>query len=217
LVVTETSYPVLIPGVDLLNHARAHAVTWEVSPLSSGLSLALKQHLPTSQAAELFNNYGPKSNASLILGYGFALENNPDDTITLKMGGTSTSHEVGRSSTGADTLWTDLRHVVLQSIQEEGQQRQGDDNQDLALTFDVDLQTAEVLSEMVETLLERIPSAREMPTSRVRQDVLTMWKWYVRGQRDILEDLLRWTRRKEKEVLAAAKEVGIQFEAEDDE
>jgi hypothetical protein len=34
----------------------------------------------------VFNNYGPKSNEELLLGYGFTLPNNPDDVVTLKLG-----------------------------------------------------------------------------------------------------------------------------------
>ena len=53
-------------------------------------ALALVLHTPTSRGHELLNNYGPKPNAELILGYGFALPHNPDDTIVLRLGGAGT-------------------------------------------------------------------------------------------------------------------------------
>ena len=36
--------------------------------------------------AEVFNNYGAKPNDELLLGYGFVLEDNPEDFVSLKMG-----------------------------------------------------------------------------------------------------------------------------------
>jgi hypothetical protein len=35
---------------------------------------------------QVFNNYGPKSNEELLLGYGFTLSPNPDDVVALKLG-----------------------------------------------------------------------------------------------------------------------------------
>jgi hypothetical protein len=35
----------------------------------------------------VFNNYGPKSNEELLLSYGFVIENNPDDTVILRLAG----------------------------------------------------------------------------------------------------------------------------------
>lgn len=46
----------------------------------------------------MFNNYGPKPNSELLLGYGFVLPNNPEDTIVLKLGGSEKRHEIGRDA-----------------------------------------------------------------------------------------------------------------------
>lgn len=40
----------------------------------------------TYTGAEVFNNYGAKPNDELLLGYGFVLEDNPEDFVSLKMG-----------------------------------------------------------------------------------------------------------------------------------
>ena len=39
----------------------------------------------STQDQELFSNYGALSNEVLMYAYGFALENNPFDTVTLKL------------------------------------------------------------------------------------------------------------------------------------
>jgi hypothetical protein len=38
------------------------------------------------EGEQVFNNYGPKSNEELLLGYGFTLPHNPDDVVALKLG-----------------------------------------------------------------------------------------------------------------------------------
>lgn len=37
----------------------------------------------------MFNNYGARGNEALLLGYGFVVEANPDDTLVLQLGGMS--------------------------------------------------------------------------------------------------------------------------------
>ncbi|KAJ9102029.1 hypothetical protein QFC19_004955 [Naganishia cerealis] len=103
---TPTSYPVLIPGLDTLNHRRNQAVTWISSALSTGVSpdaqdgnshpsaehgkeercvgLVVRTEVVANE--QVFNNYGPKGNEELILGYGFSITENPDDTLALKLG-----------------------------------------------------------------------------------------------------------------------------------
>ena len=73
--VTPASYPVLIPGLDTLNHRRNQAVTWvSVAPSESGdstertVGLVLRTDVPANE--QVFNNYGPKGtllNRSCVL------------------------------------------------------------------------------------------------------------------------------------------------------
>lgn len=59
LVATPSSFPVLLPGIDALNHKRGQAVTWVVDGAgSSGPAIGLVVHTPTPAGAEIFNNYG---------------------------------------------------------------------------------------------------------------------------------------------------------------
>ncbi|KDQ54521.1 hypothetical protein JAAARDRAFT_38195 [Jaapia argillacea MUCL 33604] len=145
LQITRDSYPVLLPGIDALNHLRGQPVSWVVSypptpeptppsqsdednddsdsdstptPTQTSFSpsqiafpsssppttptISLVIHTPTPSGSELFNNYGPKPNAELILGYGFSVEGNADDTIVLRIGGSEKRWEVGRARKVAD-------------------------------------------------------------------------------------------------------------------
>ena len=68
--VTPTSYPVLIPGLDTLNHRRNQAVTWVsvASPESDTdtkrtVGLVLRADVPANE--QVFNNYGPTGTVRL--------------------------------------------------------------------------------------------------------------------------------------------------------
>ncbi|KAL8711254.1 MAG: hypothetical protein Q9225_007157 [Loekoesia sp. 1 TL-2023] len=74
--------PVLLPGLDLLNHNPTAKVTWqwteEACCIATDVALA--------SGDEIFNNYAPKSNEELILGYGFGLFRNSSDHCNLALG-----------------------------------------------------------------------------------------------------------------------------------
>lgn len=75
------SYEVmLLPVIDLLNHKPNSKVEW-----SSSSNKDFKLTILDSKTDELFNNYGPKGNAELLLGYGFVLENNEVDSLQLSL------------------------------------------------------------------------------------------------------------------------------------
>lgn len=100
----EESYPVLLPGLDLLNRAlsegpltadkRGQAITWLSSKIAApaaptGAVGAISFISPGQAAGEVFNNYGARGNEALLLGYGFVVRENPDDTLVLQLGGMS--------------------------------------------------------------------------------------------------------------------------------
>ena len=169
-----TTKPVLLPGIDALNHARAKSVSWVVSypeVSNTGIdsaTISLVLHTPTPQGEELLNNYGPKPNSEFILGYGFSLPNNVDDTIVLKVGGIDGKRwEVGRSARGIDGLWSE----ILASIK-------GDP--DSPSTYEDYLDAAGALSEMVQTFLDRLPAEKNHHND-IRPEVTLMWRDYVEG------------------------------------
>jgi hypothetical protein len=70
--------------VDILNHSVTAKVEWDFKPHKSFTLRCLES--PKFKAnEELFNNYAPKQNDELLLGYGFCLENNPIEQFALKL------------------------------------------------------------------------------------------------------------------------------------
>ncbi|KAF3034610.1 hypothetical protein E8E12_005384 [Didymella heteroderae] len=76
--------PVLFPVVDILNHSVTAKVEWDFKPHHS-FTLRCLDSSNFAINEELFNNYAPKQNDELLLGYGFCLENNPIEQFALKL------------------------------------------------------------------------------------------------------------------------------------
>ena len=180
------SDPVLLPGVDTLNHARGQPVSWisqTAPPPSASESdkaqfvprLTIVLRVPTPAGQELFNNYGPKPNAEFLLGYGFTLPNNPDDTILLKIGGSASTNRftVGREAKGADALWKELLRAVRPG--EEVDVDHVDDYEHL-------LDASGALQDMVDALLVKLPKMGDARGKEsIRPQVATMFEHYVEG------------------------------------
>ncbi|CDO70432.1 hypothetical protein BN946_scf184999.g73 [Trametes cinnabarina] len=193
---TPSSYPVLLPGIDALNHARGHPVSWVVNSTNTSTaasaepSISLVIHTPTPRGSELLNNYGPKPNSELILGYGFSLSKNPDDTIVLKIGGpsaasASSSHsgsrsspgkwEVGRGARGAEPVWEAVLSAVrAQDGDEEDEDVEGDSIED-------ELCAADMLAEMAQSLYDRLPPFPPANSAGMRPEVVEMLEHYLEG------------------------------------
>ena len=71
--------PALMPGLDALNHSSDAEVEWEFS----SEHYAIKTKASLQPKCEVFNHYGPKGNAELMIGYGFCIENNGNDWFGL--------------------------------------------------------------------------------------------------------------------------------------
>lgn len=193
---SKDSYPVLLPGVDSFNHERGRPVSWVIDPLptagSNGglgerLGLSLVVHSWTRYGEELLNNYGAKPNSELILGYGFSLEGNPDDTIVLSIGGGPTAPasnsedtnrwEVGRNARGVEGVWRYVSDAISSSLQPEAEQS-------TATGFEDQLDAASMLSEMCKLYLGRLPQISEFSgasATKARPDVLAMLSHYIEG------------------------------------
>ena len=77
-------FPVLFPGLDAANHDHNAKVEWTYDPDQFSLTLA-ESGTGVEAGNEVFNNYGPKGNGELLLGYGFCIPNNPNDTVAMTL------------------------------------------------------------------------------------------------------------------------------------
>ncbi|KAI0050238.1 SET domain-containing protein [Auriscalpium vulgare] len=213
LLVSKDSYPVLLPGIDSLNHARAQPVSWIVDYPSDSAdgpepTIALVSHAAIPAHSEIFNNYGPKPNSELILGYGFAIPDNPDDTIVLKIGGASSGSgkdwEVGREAKGIEGLWQEILDAVYS--QPQGDDETLEDNADPPPEWSLILDAADMLNSMSSTLLSRLPEPST--EGNLRPDVALMIEQYVAGQRDILLAIIDFAGEKEAEGISSARREG---------
>ncbi|KZV95775.1 SET domain-containing protein [Exidia glandulosa HHB12029] len=202
LVATPDSHPVLLPLIDSLNHARAHPVSWSVSSPSHESDISIVQHQATPAGSEVFNNYGPKPNAELILGYGFALPNNPDDTLVLKLSGAAERREIGRDGRNVDAVWEDI--CTAMGVEDE------DEETRLGIEYDA----VKMLGDMLRGRLEALPILPEQPTPGVRGDVLDMLRHYVDGQRDVVRDAIQWAEEKAIELERLGGDIGLDLRAE---
>ena len=79
----DLDFPVLFPGLDAANHNHDAKVDWAFDPGRFGIATAGDERIEAG--SEVFNNYGPKGNGELLLGYGFCSPNNPHDTVALAL------------------------------------------------------------------------------------------------------------------------------------
>ncbi|CAE7208282.1 unnamed protein product [Rhizoctonia solani] len=209
---SKLSHAVLLPGIDSLNHKRATPVSWVANvsePLnSSTLDLLIHETVPTG--AECFNNYGPKPNSELILGYGFALPLNPDDTILLSLAtsdtGKSSMVEIGRGAKNAERLW----ELVVAKISElDGEEPLSD--------WEVELEAAETIMGLTEQRMDRLPDVTKAGGINARQSVLEMIEYYLEGQRSILMSLIQWAQAKRLEARDKALAEGIELVLDEEE
>ncbi|KDQ15519.1 hypothetical protein BOTBODRAFT_31834 [Botryobasidium botryosum FD-172 SS1] len=213
---SDSSHPVLLPIVDSLNHARGHQVSWVVSPIqktefapgdhvSKNLQINLIIRSPTAAREQLFNNYGPKPNAELLLAYGFVIPDNPDDTIVLKLGGSDKRWEVGREAKGIEGVWDEVKSRLSQDAESE-------EEEGWAVSLDV----AEMLEEMVWQLVKALPKLEERNQEGVRSEVALMVRIYVKGQMEILTSILEYAARRKEEAIEEARQSGVELDVLDE-
>ncbi|KAG2126885.1 uncharacterized protein EDB93DRAFT_245824 [Suillus bovinus] len=206
---TPSTYPFMLPGVDILNHSRGQPVSWCTSyPEGSteerdgSATISIISHTTTPVGEEVFNNYGLKANDELILGYGFSLPQNPDDKITLQLGGSPHKWAIGRLASGAEGLWNEVRQLVAETPEEIG--------------YEDDLEAAQLLLEMVQKKYDVLPDLLDENAAAIRPAVRLMLKHYLEGQRDILNSLKIHFKERQEAAVAAAKDEGIELVFDDE-
>ena len=68
---------VMFPLYDMLDHRPGHRITWE----AGGGSIRFLCVDGIRAGEQIYNNYGPKGNQELLFTYGFAIEDNPLDSV----------------------------------------------------------------------------------------------------------------------------------------
>ena len=86
----------LVPLLDILNHNPDRE--WLKFDVSNGC-LNVICNYDIKEGSEIFSNYGSLSNEMLLFAYGFCLENNEDDAMTLQMMGIDSSPGERRNTT----------------------------------------------------------------------------------------------------------------------
>jgi hypothetical protein len=136
---------------------------------------------------EVFNNYGPKPNDELLLGYGFVLPNNPDDTLLLKLPGNERRFKVGRGATGeVEAVWGEIGRRLQEEFASDG------DDLDV-MQAELELEIGQILPEMLQTLRQNLPVITDTETNTggidpsrsgtgIRPQVRVMISEYVKGQ-----------------------------------
>ncbi|CAG7848387.1 SubName: Full=Uncharacterized protein {ECO:0000313/EMBL:CCA72828.1} [Serendipita indica DSM 11827] len=209
--------PVLIPLVDAFNHERAKPVSWSIDqPNSKPTCLSLIFHTPSPSGSELYNNYGAKPNDELLLGYGFTIPDNPDDTLLLKLPGSEQRFKIAKGASGESmAVWYEIGRRLQQDFATDG------DDLDVMMT-ELELEIGQILPEMIRNLRSKLPAIVDRdprePLPGVRTDVYAMIRQYVKGQWEILEDLLEFANKRLEAALRRAEELGIDvsLEPEDD-
>lgn len=78
------TFPILFPVIDILNHSPTARVEWDFHPLQD-FTLKILSHEEIQPGDEIYNNYAPKQNDELLLGYGFCVPDNPVEQFAIKM------------------------------------------------------------------------------------------------------------------------------------
>lgn len=110
----EGPYPVLFPLVDIANHSPSAKVEWFADAKSEIKTVSIKNDVEIKAGDQIFNNYAPKGNSELLLGYGFMIPDNDDFAIEMRV---SAPHKVAllnvqcNGSQGENGRW--LFHIKL--------------------------------------------------------------------------------------------------------
>ena len=200
--------------------ARATPITWLSSLIESptgpepSVSFVTEQDI--QESSESYNNYGPKSNEELILSYGFVLDPNPDDTLTLKLGSNSTLaaelKEAGLDMEERFVLRKDgivpqnllkvMRAMIGGHLSADTHKHDGScdhdesDEEDEHLAHEKEMEELQLeldvlgtLGGMLQDKLDKIEVSLEVGP-RVRREVKRMIEVYKQGQVEILEKTL---------------------------
>lgn len=206
--------------------SRGQPITWLTS--SDPRTISLVAPSPIDSGVQVYNNYGPKPNEELLLGYGFVLNPNPDDVLPLRLGGigsnVSANKKARLTSKGLDAgkRWIikrdgeiprDLMEVLRivmgdehhhehdHADDEEEEEEHGHWEQEMELELDV----LGALGQMLDDKLAKLESVN--PEVEAREDVRTMCEVYRQGESQHVDNTDQADRIGQVEILTKAMEV----------
>lgn len=176
-------------------------MTWQVDPLDGhsdttpdllAISIVCGESIATG--SEVLNNYGAKPNSELILGYGFATPDNPDDTILMQLGGSDSKWVIGRKGSAGTShaLESMYEEAVRRTVNQWKEQMAEDDDaepiNELSEAYEEDMMlirrdTASMLLEATLKRVDLLPTRPHDNPNRdaIREEVWEMTGWYVGG------------------------------------
>jgi hypothetical protein len=204
--------------------SRGQPITWLTS--SDPRTISLVAPSPIESGVQVYNNYGPKPNEELLLGYGFVLNPNPDDVLPLRLGGigsnVSANKKARLTSKGLDAgkRWIikrdgeiprDLMEVLRivmgdehhhdHEDDEEDEEEHGHWEQEMELEQDV----LGALGQMLDDKLAKLESGT--PEVEARDDVRDMCEVYRTGESPPVDYTDQADRIGQIEILTKAMEV----------
>ncbi|KAF2739602.1 SET domain-containing protein [Polyplosphaeria fusca] len=77
------AFTLLYPVIDIANHSLHAHVGWDFNTSAKTFGFQLDEDVALGE--EIFNNYGPKGNDELLMGYGFCLPDNEVEQYSIKL------------------------------------------------------------------------------------------------------------------------------------
>jgi hypothetical protein len=197
-----------IPILDLMNHTPVRTNACSIEMTDDGMYLQVfTGDSPLQQGDELFYCYssaaetGGLSNEILLQGYGFCLESNPADTVSVKistMGDGAQSHNtgsafwIGRGGVSAipSAMWRALAGSTKAAQGDVDDETKNDDDPIEIGSGDLDL----LLQFMTNKLVSLNGEPKTKPVSfftNSDMERLAYIEMYKNGQREILVELIR--------------------------
>jgi hypothetical protein len=148
-----------------------------------GFNLSLVLHSGAEEHSELFNNYGTKPNSEFLLGYGFTLPSNPDDTMAFKLPGEEKRWEIGRKAAGdAQGLFEAVEERMKAQIDIFAEDLEEVEEVE---RIELSLEAADLFEEMLQGLRMKLPTwvheNNYQPEAEIRPEVPEILRPYIEG------------------------------------
>lgn len=192
------------PSTDIID-SRGQPITWLTS--SDPRTISLVASSPIESGVQVYNNYGPKPNEELLLGYGFVLDPNPDDVLPLRLGGlgsnVSESKKTRLASKGLDAgkRWIikrdgdiprdlmEVLRIVMGDDHPHDHDHDDDDDEEeehghWEEEMELELDVLGALGQMLDDKLAKLESVDA--SAEAREDVRKMCEVYRQGKHQYL-------------------------------